>query len=91
MLPYSMIKRKHQGAHGELIACAWLLRQGYEVFRNISAHGIVDIIGMKDGIVELYDVKSGTNSLQVSQVNAGVKLLRVSGQDCFIELGKKLS
>jgi Holliday junction resolvase-like predicted endonuclease len=38
---------KHKGAHSELVACAWLLRQGYEVFRNISDRGIIDIIAIK--------------------------------------------
>ena len=27
---------KHKGAHAELVATAWLLEQGYEVFRNVS-------------------------------------------------------
>lgn len=35
---------KHKGALAELHACAWLLKQGYEVFRNISQHGVVDLI-----------------------------------------------
>jgi hypothetical protein len=35
---------KHVGARSELIACEWLLAQGYEVFRNVSAHGPIDII-----------------------------------------------
>lgn len=46
------------GAHNELLATIWLLRQGYEVLRNVSPHGMVDIIGIKDGIVHLFDVKA---------------------------------
>lgn len=27
-------------------ACAWLLEEGFEVFRNVSAHGKVDVIAL---------------------------------------------
>lgn len=40
---------KHKGSLAELIACAWLLKQGYEVFRNVSAHGIADMIAWRIG------------------------------------------
>lgn len=36
-----------QGAMAELIACNWLLEQGYDVFRNITPAGWVDIIAWK--------------------------------------------
>ncbi len=38
--------KKHRGAHSELVATAWLLSQGYEVFRNVSPHGIADVIAV---------------------------------------------
>lgn len=46
------------GGYGELIAAAWLLKQGYEVFRNVCPVGPVDLVAMKDGKIELFDVKS---------------------------------
>jgi hypothetical protein len=49
---------KHKGSQSELVACAWLLQRGYEVFRNVSAHGPVDIIGLKDGVAYRFDVKT---------------------------------
>jgi hypothetical protein len=49
---------KHKGARSELAACIWLLDQGYEVFRNVSAHGLVDIVIMKDWKTTLIDVRS---------------------------------
>jgi len=52
-------KEKHRGQVSELRAAAWLLEQGYEVFRNISPFGDVDIVAIKDGVVRLFDVKSG--------------------------------
>ena len=50
------------GAHNELIAATWLLRQGYEVFRNVAPVGPVDIVGIKDGKIELFDVKTAYRS-----------------------------
>jgi Holliday junction resolvase-like predicted endonuclease len=49
---------KHVGARSELLACAWLLAEGYEVFRNVSSHGHVDIIALKDGKTFYFDVKT---------------------------------
>jgi hypothetical protein len=31
------------------VGCACLLRQGYEVYRNVSRHGLIDMIAIKDG------------------------------------------
>jgi Holliday junction resolvase-like predicted endonuclease len=38
------MKDAHVGAVSELAAASWLLGQGYEVFRNVSAHGPADLI-----------------------------------------------
>ena len=32
------------GAISELLACTWLLEQGYEVFRNVSPFGDNDVV-----------------------------------------------
>jgi hypothetical protein len=45
-----------KGAIAELIASAWLLKQGYEVFRNTSQNGIFDIIAIKNNEVKKIDV-----------------------------------
>lgn len=59
-----MIKKKHKGAFSELKASAWLLNQGYEVFRNVSPHGAVDIIAMnpETNEITLIDVKTTNNN-----------------------------
>src|SRR4029077_15822139 len=44
-----MMHSKHKGGLGELQACAWLLKQGYEVFRNISQCGVSDLVAWKPG------------------------------------------
>jgi len=50
---------KHKGALAELQACAWLLKQGYEVFRNISQHGAADLIAWRPGELPiLIDVRT---------------------------------
>ena len=78
---------KHRGAWGEVTACAWLLGQGFEVFRNVSPVGLVDVVAMRHGEVLLLDIKSGVRSqLEPAQVAAGVLLLTVDGDGaCKIE------
>lgn len=56
------MQAKHKGAHSELIASAWLLRQGYEVFRNVSQHGRVDIIAIRNNEIIYIDVKTDAPS-----------------------------
>lgn len=83
------MEQKHIGAHNELVATCWLLQHGYEVFRNVSPHGYVDIIGMKEGKLTLFDVKKASIlsngeptelKLRAEQIALGVKLLMVFGE-----------
>lgn len=75
----------NKGAYNEVIATAWLLRNGFYVFRNMSSHGPVDLIAMKDSQVVLIDVKAGimqgdkrlSSYLDEKQVTLGVKVLTV--------------
>lgn len=74
--------KKHRGAESEMIACAWLLANGYEVFRNVSQHGDVDIVGWKAGSFESFDVKTLDErhilrSLSKNQMDRGVQILAV--------------
>ena len=41
----------------EIIACGILLKDEYEVFRNISSTGLIDIIAIKDSTTLFLDVK----------------------------------
>lgn len=63
---------KHKGSHNELIAAAWLLQQGFEVFRNVSAHGEIDLVVFKhlDGMFRPIDV----TSLSLYQTSEGEKI-----------------
>lgn len=62
---------KHSGAKSELIACAWLLGQGYEVFRNVSSHGEVDVVAIKSDRVLRLDIKSATVSPHTGAIQGG--------------------
>lgn len=47
------------GDHAELVAAAWLLRNGYEVFRNVGCTGPADLVvlDVDTGEMFLVDVK----------------------------------
>jgi len=72
------MKRKEapgvRGARNEIVAVLDLLRQGFTVYRNIAAHGIVDILGWKRGQVVKIQVKSevGRHGLRRNDVLAVV-------------------
>ena len=55
--------RGNKGAYGELLVCADLLKKGYSVFRAIGPNSPIDIIALKDGKIEMIDVKSGTKNI----------------------------
>jgi hypothetical protein len=72
------VKYKHKGAANEMAAILWLLNQGYDVFRNVSQHGAIDLIAIRDNEALRLDVKSAMSAArQVSkeQRELGVKLL----------------
>ncbi len=80
------MNRKHRGAFSELTACAWLLSQGYEVYRNVSAFGIIDLIAIRGAEILRLDVKTmGGGSLSEEQIQAGVQTILVS-QDGICEI-----
>jgi hypothetical protein len=69
---------KHRTAQTELMACVFLLGEGYEVFRNISCHGAADLIACKGDVVLRIDVKSGrAPKLTPEQEKDGVIILHV--------------
>ena len=51
---------KRTGDITEITACNLLLKEGYEVFRNLCCTGAVDIVIIKDNKVYLVDVKTPT-------------------------------
>lgn len=75
------MNKAERGAASELMACAYLLSQGYEVLRNVSRTGKVDIAAFDPatGEVRLYDVKTFNTRLGLSKAQRllGVRLLYV--------------
>lgn len=75
--------RHHVGAISEQLACVWLSQRGFEVFRNVSAHGPVDIIALdpRTGDTLKFDVKTRRSTqgskLTSEQQRLGVQLLYV--------------
>tara|TARA_R110000868_G_scaffold258480_1_gene516010 strand:- start:29 stop:415 length:387 start_codon:yes stop_codon:yes gene_type:complete len=65
--------RKHRGAASELRATVWLLELGYEVFRNVSPFGAVDIVARHPETGEMFfaDVKTATYK-KVSRIDGSV-------------------
>jgi hypothetical protein len=72
-----MVVAINRGAQAELIACAYLLAEGYDVFRNVP-RGSADIIACKGEEILRIDVKSSqTGGLTSKQLDEGVVLLFV--------------
>lgn len=84
-VPVAGIDPKHYGTLAEIMASAWLIQQGYEVFRNISWHGLADLVAWRVGEHPiLIDVKTCSPRGHISftkpspaQAAAGVKILYV--------------
>ncbi len=77
--------QKHRGALGELAASVWLLERGYEVFRNVSSHGAIDLIAIRHGEIFKFDVKmlqyrrQPIPQLTAEQIALGAQILAVYG------------
>ncbi len=54
------LNKVKRGDISEISASIWLLKKGYEVFRNITRSGIFDIIAWKDNDIQLIDVTTIT-------------------------------
>jgi hypothetical protein len=91
LIGWGEMHSKHRGAHSELTACLWLLEQGYEVFRNISQHGIVDVVAFRGDEILKIDVKTlGPPSVRGRPLQkpeqAGVAFVYVRNGDCELDL-----
>lgn len=73
--PDAQRRKGERGAAAELEVSAQLLRDGFDVFRNVAPNGPVDIVALKDGVVYLYDVKSKSGTLSDVQRAMGVRLI----------------
>jgi hypothetical protein len=55
---HAVKRRKLRGGYSEIVATAWLLENGFEVFRNAVDKGLIDIIAIGGGHTILIDVKT---------------------------------
>jgi len=64
------------GDVAEYYAITWLWDEGFEVFYNAGSTGAIDLIGVKEGEVYLFDVKmnKGTGSYASSRTPLQKKL-----------------
>jgi hypothetical protein len=83
-----MIDAHILGAASELKAQAWLLEQGYSVFRNVAQWGTADLVAEKGGTFCKIDVKTlqdngedwiFSRSRYIREGQEDVKLLFVRG------------
>lgn len=84
------MEKSNKGRIGDVVelkACAWLMEVGFEVFRNVSSKGPIDIVAVdKQGVPVFIDVKKVTDLARTGrkvvqpkktsyQQHLGVKLL----------------
>jgi hypothetical protein len=67
----NVVELKHRGAWAEMIAASWLVERGYEVFRNVSPHGPIDIVAIKGQVTEYIDVKLVSPEMLISDAKLG--------------------
>jgi Holliday junction resolvase-like predicted endonuclease len=60
---------KHKGSLSEHHAIAWLLENDWEVFKNVSPHGRVDLIAKKGTDLRLVDVTTGQRRFDTRYVS----------------------
>ena len=67
------------GDLAEFYAITWLWDEGFEVFYNAGSTGAVDVIGIKDGEVYLFDVKMNRESKNNNTVGVRTPLQKKLG------------
>lgn len=83
------MKNKYKGDYTEYKAVTYLMESGYEVFKNVSSKGPVDMIAYKDHTLIYIDVKTVPDNkvpylrCTPEQIELGVRILgyctKVSG------------
>jgi len=67
------------GDMAEHYAITWLWDEGFEVFHNSGCTGAIDIVGIKDGEVYLFDVKMNSDPNRANNSTARTKLQKELG------------
>lgn len=81
---YSNIEQKHIGSHSELKACIWLQKQGFEVFKNMSSAGEIDLIIWDPKTNEMHKIDVTTaHFYQLVDGTSKVGYARYKKQNCI--------
>ena len=67
------------GDMAEFYAITWLWDEGFEVFHNSGCTGPVDMVGIKDGEVYLFDVKTSREPSTHKNAPSRTKLQKALG------------
>lgn len=78
-----------KGQQREWWAIAYLLGQGYEVFKNVSLQGPIDVVAWKNGYFYAFDIKTvglmkngnisdGEAKIEIGQRKRNIQLLSVT-------------
>lgn len=68
-----------KGSIAELLACNWLMLNGYDVYKNLSAWGATDIIALKGHEITLIDVAFCSSGLDAK--SACVRQRKTEGKN----------
>lgn len=97
MSNWSNLVTTKKGAMTELLASAWLILHGYEVFRNVAPTGPADLVAFKGDEVFKVDVKSSymtkhgkfkfVKSLRDTLARNGIRMLLAlpNGECCWAD------
>ena len=93
----SELQPQTKGAISELLACTFLMCRGYQVFRNVSPRGSIDIVAVRGKEIRKFDIKTAVfrengfianmmrNKTQ-EQEKEGIEILHVDHKgQCYFE------
>jgi len=77
-----VVQRKHRGSRSELQGCLYLMNQGYDVFRAVSAHGPVDLVAIRGSETLRIDVKTVLGRRRSPPAGGNISYLLVTPDGC---------
>lgn len=80
------VSTSSSGAAAELLVCADLIDRGFEVFRNLSPNGAVDLLAILDRRIYRIQVKRGANAIGPSLDYDAIAIVRGDGIEYFGKL-----
>jgi hypothetical protein len=72
------------GAIAELMVCADLMKQGYEVFRAMSPASNCDVLAIKGEVIKKYEIRTGQYYQTKNGLNLHYPRARTEGKDVIV-------